>query len=322
MNTVVVALLALAPVAPTQLERPADISADASVEPVAVNDSGLIAGYSYSPTTLSRAVLWGRDGKPRLLPTLSDRGIGRAEAINASGTVVGLSLTPDHKSGVAVRWDRSGAVKALDGKDTRATAINEHGTVIGTMSDGRGNSRPVRWSNEGQRSDLQVLPGDTGSRPAAINDSGVAVGVSDRIGGEWKAVRWDPSGAVTALATHPGKDRYSTANAINRDGTIVGSAWRLDGTVGAVKWSRAGEISDIPAPAGFIPDANDIDDSGRVLGSIEDEGGRRTATAWTPAGVITTLNGLGDHSYPYSLSNTGVAVGTSGSLPVRWTLPR
>ena len=137
----------------------------------ACNDDGAIVGFATSDTGDDQACIWqSPDGPPQALPTLADAG-ARALGISRTGAIVGWSLSENgfphacvwepepHDEPApgsdAVTGDRRYAIHdlgTLGDQTSEATAINGHGTVVGSASRGRGAvSLPIRpggWSWE------------------------------------------------------------------------------------------------------------------------------------------------------------------------------
>src|SRR5262249_26570984 len=168
---------------------------------VAINDSGQVAG-----TSTHGAFLW-QNGLTKDLGTLNtkDRGTPKrdqfsfsdAEAINASGQVVGFSEGQKFdKSGYFLLSDRytavvwsNGQIKSLGtlpgGSNSGANGINDLGQVVGTSdvtSSQIGLAFPRHgflWNSPGSMIDLGTLAGLPNTIPSAINNSSQVVGWSN-----------------------------------------------------------------------------------------------------------------------------------------------
>jgi hypothetical protein len=106
---------------PTELATPAGRS---SAYPVAINDSGVIAGV----VDLWAAVVWEPpDYAPRLL---AERGPARVTDIDEDGTVVGYSARRSEPA-IGVRWSPAGELTELG--DFTPVAIDD-GTMVGAFS--------------------------------------------------------------------------------------------------------------------------------------------------------------------------------------------
>jgi probable HAF family extracellular repeat protein len=164
-------------------------------EPSDVNDHGVVAGTTSDNRGVARAAIW-RDARVQLLPGIPGH-FSRAEGINDRGQVVGI-----HTVGLgALRgyvWHR-GRLQDLEpvgptDLETAADDIDEAGTVVG-YSCGDESCRPARWRN-GVGEYLPLPSGGLGGDAAAI-DSGQAVGSSffrDDLGDRYEATQWDAGG--------------------------------------------------------------------------------------------------------------------------------
>jgi len=158
-----------------------------------------------------------------------------AEAINATGQVVGFSNTPT--SGV------------LDG-------------------------HAFRWEEGSGMKDLGTLPGDSFSGANAINKSGVIVGGSYSVWGHYHGVLWTETGGIRRIATKPDFPASNTsynALGVNDIGQVVGYAGPPFGPYHAMIWTKAAGMHDlnklIPANTGWVlVDAYDINNAGQIVG--------------------------------------------------------
>lgn len=106
----------------------------------AINDSGLIAGYSYTTNiyganVTQEAVLWNVNtpGSPSVLGSLGGTAGSVANAINASGVVVGSSYSLGNTAQYSVMWRGATltVLGSLGGNNSAAAAINDSGDVVG-----------------------------------------------------------------------------------------------------------------------------------------------------------------------------------------------
>jgi probable HAF family extracellular repeat protein len=138
-----------------------DIAANWAVD---INDAGQIVGNAHvkhpvHDESAQRAVLWEK-GELLVLPTLADRQESKAQAINNRGQIVG-HCSPwdvpgdDDDAWFAqfqpVLWEK-GEIVALstlqpDGLDGAATAINDHGQIVGYCGTPDGNGHAVLWQD-------------------------------------------------------------------------------------------------------------------------------------------------------------------------------
>lgn len=176
------------------------------------------------------------------LPPLEGETESRPTSVNSSGVVVG-------KSGdQAVVW-RNGAPEALElpegGRASLDMHVNDAGSIAGSVSLGQ-SMRAVRW-DDGDLTDLGMLPGHVDSRVTGISEAGHVAGVS--YSGGHLETRWTPGnrgfvwheGRMTELPPLPGHD-VSLAYGVNSDGTVLGvSVDALDEAPRFVMW-QDGEI--------------------------------------------------------------------------------
>ena len=107
-----------------------------------VNDRGLIAGYATDRNHRTHALLWHpEEPEPEVLKPLDDSPHAQALAVNMNGMIAGSSYA--EKMGQAVVWKAPGEPLVLPGPSSVgepgqripsiATAINEHGQVVGSF---------------------------------------------------------------------------------------------------------------------------------------------------------------------------------------------
>lgn len=270
----------------------------------AISPGGTIAynpGHGGFSANMTAHVL--KDGKAFDAGTASDGplvggdGWSFAQAVNDAGTVAGES----HALG---RWNRAFmsamgpygqyypvAMGANGGATSDATAINNHGTVVG-WSD-----VATQWRNHAfvgtPRNDIGTL-GGLNSAATGINDKGQVVGWSTIATGYVPPAHpngyYDPgaihaflyqNGKMTDLGTLPGfKD--SAAEAINASGQIVGQlafnssvdparSLRLSAIHAALFFANGGSPTDLnsllpPGSGWVLNDAVGINDSGHIIG--------------------------------------------------------
>lgn len=216
-----------------------------------------------------------------------------AQDINELGSIAGVSMgagTTQH----AVRWDRSSPIKKLNdlGFDSWASAINRESTVVGYVIDAASEAQPARWDASGALTVLTV-PGATRGVAYDVNDSGAVAGTAT-IDGVSQAVVWDRTGAATVLGAGWGQHLTNT-------GTVIGYSGDQP-----ARWTDGGGLYVYDNPGATLLGHNQAADA---VGTSGGEGvlwlGRRRA----PLGAGTS---------PRDISDTGWAVGVSGSQAVRW----
>ena len=283
----------------------------------AVNDNGLIAGYSTSAAGVMHAVVW-NNGQ------ILDLGPGWATDINGSGKVVGFN------AGQALLWSpKSGGgydppvdLGTLGGSDADAQAINDSGQITGNttlasgaahaylrtgtlMSDihpasgslaggvsyawGLNNTGTVvgQWSGATNQSfvwtsagGMQLLATLGGSSGVAldVNDNGQVVGWSEPAPGQLDEAYIYESGTIRRLGTLGAAG--SVAIAINRLGVVVGQASTRRGPR-AFYWTALGGMKDLGLPKGSsFGRAWDINSGGWIVGEVSGGNGLPRAVLW------------------------------------------
>jgi probable HAF family extracellular repeat protein len=285
-----------------------------------INDSGVAAGSSATYTSNGgwTAVYWTQHAGLKSLGDLPGFDRSAANAINASGQIVGSSWTTIENSGTfghAFLWSPDNGMTdlgALPGTAwCTALDVNARGQVVGQSqyaqtSDGLA----FIWSeSEGMR-DLGLMPGFGQAAAFAINDSGVVVGYLTAETTNYRhAFRWTSSGGFEDIGQSV---RFSTAWDINNHGTIVG---RVESY--AFLWTRETGIRSLGAPSGYeSSDLYAINDAGSAVGYITQGGGMRAAI-WTEAQGFQDLNILVDDSakgwylnHASGINNHGQIMGT------------
>ncbi|WP_412741956.1 hypothetical protein [Krasilnikovia sp. MM14-A1004] len=243
----------------------------------AINNAGTVVG-----AVDGRAVVWNAEtGTMRKLRAVPEYPYSVAEAINASGVIVGLAASSStaHVSR-PVRWNLDGTVTLLTSEEgVAATAIGDDDEIAGWRGGMFAQRTPVRLRN-GKAIDIKVSSG-TGY-VTDISGAGVVVGVT-----QGYRCNCTPHAFVTQGASSTTLTLASTvesgAAAITTDGRrIVGTA---DGR--ATVWEH---VADTGPHAGWM------------MGSL---GQPRSGWATQPTG----MNGSGD-----------LTVGTahSGSAQIGW----
>jgi probable HAF family extracellular repeat protein len=182
---------------------------------VAINDDGVVVGYSDSVAGPSRAqpFTW-LDGRTAELPLPAKADHCYPYALNARREVIG-SCGSDRRGGdhwrAGVLWDRDGVheLRSPDGGPAFPVALNDRGEVTGTYHEGEDG---LVW----QQGNARELGPDIS--PVDINDRGQVVGTLEKDGTSHAFV-WE-NGVLTDLGPR------SRARSINNHGVIVGEAVR------------------------------------------------------------------------------------------------
>ncbi|MFJ9690651.1 hypothetical protein [Kitasatospora sp. NPDC101183] len=168
-------------------------SAYRSVWIVRINDAGTVLARA-TPTGAAndqwRSLTWNTNG------TVTDFGrYSTAQAINASGTVVGRRTGADGADYTATSWSPDGTATTLgaDFDYTVAAAVNDAGVSVGHTGTKVPNAQEryaLRWEADGSQTELNVAPADSYSYALFVNNASVVVGV--RAGSANRAVIWRP----------------------------------------------------------------------------------------------------------------------------------
>jgi len=189
----------------------------------AINDTGVMAGFTASPDVLgTQATLWSGGGTT-MLDSLG-RMYSRVASINNAGHMAGsTNATGNSDDERATVW-RDGVASELptlgDGASD-ALDINEQGQIVGVSSLNQSDLRAVLWS-AGTVTDLGNL-GGTYTVANAINNRGQMVGSSTNDRGGNHAVLWND---LVMTDLDPDGEGESFAYDINDLGQVVGE---LDG---------------------------------------------------------------------------------------------
>ena len=191
----------------------------------------------------------------------------------------------------------------LPGDSTSAaTAINDHGQVVGISGDcgvavGSVSAKhAVLWQN-GVPIDLGNIGGDAWNTPTAINNQGTIVGFANVAPGTartFEAFIWSQAGGMKSLGKIAG-DLRSEALGINEKGQIVGLSRGGPFLFRAVLWqnNKLTDMNSLTVPGSpFLLLAGDIDQRGRIVGEALDldtgESPGFIATPVTPGAAVSS----------------------------------
>lgn len=154
----------------------------------------------------------------------------------------------------------------------------------------------------------------------AINEAGQVVGYSTTVDNRTHAFLWD-NGTMIDLG-HLGRD-FSRAMDIDDAGRVVGDGLSLDGIRGFV-WENGTMTVLEPLPGGSLSTALAINGSGRIVGSSDESGIRRTRAVFWENGTPTSINqwfssgarGINDLGQIVGSFNTGAFVWDAGVATV------
>ena len=245
-----------------------------------VNGSGRIVGGAETTTpNVFRAFLF-TGGTMTDLGTLGGSS-SFATGINNAGHIVGSSNIPTSESHAFLRDSVTMRdLGTLGGSSSEANGINSGGQIVGN-SQVAGNGSRRAFLYDGVMRDLGTLGGQN-SNATAINDAGQVVGYSQLAGQTDDHAFLYSGDRMQELSP----STVSTAWSINNTGHIVGSMAISPTRSHAFRYCE-GTLTDlntlIPAGAGELLDAFDINDQGEIVGI-----GTMTASPGLEQAVVLT----------------------------------
>ncbi|PTR17596.1 putative secreted protein with PEP-CTERM sorting signal [Nitrosospira sp. Nsp2] len=235
-------------------------------------------------------------------------------SLNNSGQVVGDSLVAT-ATVHAMLWE-AGKVTDLGtfgGNYSYAEAINDAGVIVGFSVTSAGVNRATLWNGS---AGIDLEPSNKlGGYASDINNLGQVVINRPADAGSTHAVLWTDN-TVTDLPVFPGSRIYSNASAINDAGEIVGSITDLDSLLTrAVLW-HGNTVTDLGTLYENFNSANDISNTGEIVGDSVVANGIRHATLWsgstiTDLGALTPISGSDSESVANAINDAGQIVGYS-----------
>jgi probable HAF family extracellular repeat protein len=255
---------------------------------VAINDSGQVAGWSFTALQQSsHAFLWTEDDGMQDLGTLG-RGC-RTHGVNDLGHVVGWYNPVDgpHRAFLWTAGDGMQEIGALCADfNTMAYGINNSGQVVGWSAVDMNIRHAFLWTAEDGMQDLGTLGEGRDSVAHGINNFGQVVGWSQTWPGGWPyAFLWTEESGMQNL----GCGEHSEAYAINDLGYIVGRS----GGGHAFLWTADTGMQDLGTLGGNYSEGRGINDLGQVVGWSYTASGQWHAFLWTADDGMQDLGTLG-----------------------------
>jgi uncharacterized membrane protein len=237
----------------------------------AINDAGLVVGHVRDAANNALPAVW-QPGSTT--PTLLSTQFGTADAVNASGQVLGtLTGTPGNFNPSVFRSNGAGLATALPGAVARD--LNDAGTFTGALFPAGGPARAVRVTAGGLLRNLPALSSALGdSIGIAINGRDEVAGVSVDAQGRQRAVRWNAAGQVLNLgvlgeinAKGAPPISTSTATALNEAGVVVGHSSSGSAVNTAFYWTERAGMQHLPLASGGVAPiaATALNELGQVL---------------------------------------------------------
>jgi probable HAF family extracellular repeat protein len=179
------------------------------IVPAAINDSGVIAGT----TANHKAALWAEPNGTTPIPLPPAFHMAEAVGINASGQLIGIAS--NNSSQRRAFLYRNGKLSLLSSTQTKATAINDDGSISGEATlHGKAASAPVVWEKQ-----IAVnLGGCCGGTATSLNNHGQVVGQIYDANGRYSAFLWDRAHGLQPIGP---SGTFSSAVAINDAGHII-----------------------------------------------------------------------------------------------------
>lgn len=277
------------------------LEGDTTSAALGINDRGQVVGYGsfigFPEPGPTHAILWdqGEITSIGVLGGVFDSSV--AAAINNRGQVVGSSanqrLFPDApiyqhaflwEDGVMTDLGTLGGDAIIEGDISAASALNEHGQIVGSSTTASGDTHAVLWQN-GVMTDLGTL-GGTFSDAADIDERGQIVGTSTTAAGERHAFLWQ-EGVMTDLGMLGGCGPIvpsSEAHGINDHGQVVGQTTTPSCEAHAFLWQN-GVMTDLGTLAGPYSFASAVNKRGQIAGfsTTDTTSGDIHAALWQPS---------------------------------------
>lgn len=282
---------------------------------------------------VNQAFEW-KDGKLTNLGALPGGYNSYAQAVNASGTVVGSAEngTPDLVLGItefeAVLWRNNQITNlgTLGGSEGVALDINDRGQIVGfsanavpdpvSMFGFATQTRPFVWKN-GVMRDLDTL-GSTDGVAFMENKSGQIAGQFYVPGTtNVDSIFWDENGNPADMGTLGGTNANCPSCGpwfINNRGQVVGNSTLAgDASHHGFVWGQR-KLTDLGTLGGDNSEANWINGSGVVVGRADVPGSLTHHGFVWKHGVMTDLGVIGGDacSTAYAVNSSGVIVGDAG----------
>jgi probable HAF family extracellular repeat protein len=286
---------------------------------VAIADNGQVVGESSPGAGVRRGFSWTRAGG------LVEIGSGYVQVVGVSehGHVVGTGgwgAPPMECGNRAFAWTAAGGMVSgghiAPGRcpGSRATAVNDGGTVVGTAPSGYGSEQAFVWYPRpfggGYRLPSLDYYGPTSA--ADISNTGHIVGWGQSPARTRHAVVWTASGEIVDLGTLGGAD--SAALAVSDTGQVIGTSQTADGSEHGFSWTAEGGMVDL-GPLGAYGRPTAVNECGQVVGHSFTEAGGSRAFLWSSAtGRVDLTLRAGAAGAAAAINDRGQIVGWSETM--------
>jgi len=180
-------------------------------------------------------------------------------------------------------------IGTLGGTGGVALDINTSGQVVGHARNAHGDVLPFLWTVDNGISELLLPPGAIGGRASAINDNGWIVGETWAPFNSSQTTIWRPGHSPLVLDGLLGLS-ISHATGVNNSGQVVGFAYSTVEERHAFLWSENDGAIDLGTLGGTDSLADDINDSGVIVGNSElDDNKTVHAFVWIAGDGISDL---------------------------------
>ena len=283
-----------------------------------MNDAGQVVGFSYTASG-PHAFSWTSADGIVDLGTLGGSW-SRAEAVTATGQVIGTSSTPGDPPNEEhlFSWTSEGGMidlGTLGGSFVRPWAVSPAGHVIGySTPPGDLAYHAFSWTQAGGMVDLTL--GGSYSFPQAVSGTGQVIGSSSTGGDAMNlGFSWTEASGIVGLTLG---GTFSFANAVSDAGQVVGYALTSgDATQHGFSWTQEDGMTDLGTLGGSSSTAELVSENGLVVGnSLIDDDVENHAVLWTP--LLPYLF----HGFFPPVDNEGVLnlVNAGRTIPVKFDL--
>jgi len=241
--------------------------------PMQINDRGMVTGettrHERVHNALGIAFFEWRKRMIGLAPRLAGGGASVGLGVNADGVVVGWEgLRGGGATMYPFMWSRDGYAHIGKGQG-RANAINDAGTITGTIGDFANSGHAFTWK-DGVLTDLGTVGSATYSEGMAINAAGDIVGAVGHLAQEAGVMTYF-DGVMTDWGTLGGNDAAATG--VNAHREICGTMHTPLHLNPLPFHMKDGVVTRILGVPGMVSgDAAAINDAGEVVGTARIHG--------------------------------------------------